>query len=334
MVPQIPVLDMHSHFLINAHLLGKRFERRHGRAWIWNPLRNQYDLPRAKDGGVAGATFTMYVPWWPTDWMNGVMSVKRRFDLLVARSGGEVSPCVTAAQIREAMTAGRFAAPLALEGGHVVGRDLENLGVLHDMGVRMMTLVHFFSTQIGEAVWGSSRESGLTEFGRELVCGMQRTGMIVDLSHAARSTFYAAVGLAESPYVVSHTGFMGAGAGSRGLDDDQIRAIRETGGVMGVIFFPWYLRRNTIFAGIDLVADHICYGAEKAGVDHVAIGTDCDSNIWLPRGFGDVSFFPVLTAELLRRGMTEPEIRKVYCENYLRILEATDERFMNSTLRG
>ncbi|MFA6032935.1 MAG: peptidase, partial [Myxococcota bacterium] len=63
MEPLIPVLDMHSHFLINAQLLGKRFERRHGRAWIWNPLRNQYDLPRAKEGGVAGATFTIYVPW-------------------------------------------------------------------------------------------------------------------------------------------------------------------------------------------------------------------------------------------------------------------------------
>jgi membrane dipeptidase len=96
---------------------------------------------------------------------------------------------------------------------------------------------------------------------------------------------------------------------------------------MGVIFFPWYLKKRTIFAGIELVADHIAYGAEKVGVEHVAVGTDCDSNIWLPRGFRDVSYFPVLTGELLKRGFSERELGLIYSGNYLRVLEATDGRF-------
>ena len=156
---------------------------------------------------------------------------------------------------------------------------------------------------------------------------MHSLGIIVDLSHSSRKTFFSALSFAESPYVVSHSGVKDIGAGSRGVDDEQLRAIKDTDGVVGIIFFPWYLKKHTIFASIDLVADHIAAVAERIGVDHVGIGTDCDSNMWLPHDFKDVSYFPLLTKELLDRGFTTGEIGKIYMGNYMRVLERTDGRF-------
>jgi membrane dipeptidase len=195
------------------------------------------------------------------------------------------------------------------------------------MGVRMGTIVHFLSTPLADAVWGRGRFGGLSPFGKDVVREMQRLGMLVDCAHMSRETFWSAIALASSPYVVSHTGARGAGAGSRGMDDEQLFAIRDLGGVVGVIFFPWYLKSNSIIASIDLVARHIAYIAEAIGVDHVAVGTDADSSIWLPFDFKDVTCFPLLTGALERRGFSAAEIGKIYAANYLRVLEATDPAF-------
>ncbi|MBI5527523.1 MAG: membrane dipeptidase [Deltaproteobacteria bacterium] len=326
----IPVIDMHSHFLINAYLFRKRFDRRHGRAWLWNPLRNAYDLPRAREGGVAGATFTMYDPGLPRflgGGMKMIRAMRRRFDVLLSQCEGDLVECSSAAGIRRAMDEGKFPAPLAVEGMDVIGGDLKNVQVLHDMGVRMGTVVHFVTTDLADAVWGKARHGGLSDLGKRLVSEMQRLGMIVDLSHASHKTFWDAIALAESPYVVSHTGATGAGAGSRGLDDNQLCAIRDLHGVAGVIFFPWYLKRHSILGGIELVARHTAYIAEKIGVEHVGIGTDADSPIWLPFDFKEMSNFPLLTEGLRKHGLTDADLRLIYSENYLRVLDATDPAF-------
>ena len=326
----IPVFDIHSHFLINAFLLRKRFERRHGHAFLWNPFRNAYDLPRARAGGVAGAIFTIYEPGWPAllgGGMKAVRAMRRRYDRMLDQCGGEVVPCTSAAQVRAAFGAGTFAAPLAVEGMHVIDGDAANVRVLRDTGVRMGTIVHFVSTPLADACWGPRRHGGLSARGREVVREMQRLGMLVDLAHADRETFWTAIDLAQSPYVVSHSGAKNAGAGSRGLDDEQLHAIRDLGGVAGVIFFPWYLKRHSIIATIDLVARHIAYIADTIGVDHVCIGTDADSNIWLPFDFKDVSRFPSLTDALGKHGFSEPELRKIYSDNFLRVMEQTDPKF-------
>jgi membrane dipeptidase len=111
------------------------------------------------------------------------------------------------------------------------------------------------------------------------------------------------------------------------LGDDQLKAIRDLRGVVGVIFFPWYLKRHSIFGGIDLVARHTAYIAEKIGVEHMGIGTDADSPIWLPFDFKEMSNLPMLTDALRKHGFTDADLRLIYSENYLRVMEATDPAF-------
>jgi membrane dipeptidase len=92
----------------------------------------------------------------------------------------------------------------------------------------------------------------------------------------------------------------------------------DRGGVVGIIFFPWYLSTNPV-AGIDCIADHVCYVAEKFGAKHVALGSDWDGFVWMPRGLPDVASLPRLTAELLRRGVSEDDVRGILGENFLRV---------------
>jgi len=327
------VLDMHSHFLINAMLLGKHFNKRHGHAFFWNPLRNQYDLPKSMEGGVGGTTFMIYMPWWPS-WagghMGGVRAAHDCFRKIITECKGEVVQCTSALQIRVVMGEGRFAAPLAVEGAHVIGDSLDNLAELKSMGVRMITMVHFVSTRLSDAVWGTRLHGGLSAFGKSAVRQMQDMGVLVDLAHTSSEAFWDAIGIATAPMVLSHTGAKGMGGGSRGADDEQLKAIKDVGGVVGVLFNPWYLKKRTVFCRMDLIVDHIAYIADKIGIEHVAIGTDCEAPNWLPMDFKDVSYFPVLTEELRKRGFGEDDIRKIYSENYLRVLEATDEAFRKS----
>lgn len=323
-----PIMDMHSHFLINALLLNKSFFKRGKAPFFWNPIRNFYDYERAKEGGVKGITFTIYVPYFPKflgGRMGGVERFVKVFNKIISESEGKIVHCRTAEEVSRCITEERMAAILALEGGNVVEDNLNNLYKLKEYGIRMITLVHFVTTHIGDAVFGREVHGGLSRFGKDMVKMMQRLGIIVDLAHSTDKTFFEAIKIVEAPVVSSHTGVRALKPeDQRGLSDEQLFAIRDVKGLIGVIFFPWYLKKMKIFCKLDLVIDHICYIADKIGVDYVGIGSDMDSNIWLPLDFKDASYFPLIPYKLEERGFKREEIEKIMGLNYIRVLRDTE----------
>lgn len=205
------------------------------------------------------------------------------------------------------------AALLAIEGAHALEGELTNLDALFAAGVRMISPAHFFDTQIGGSAHGV-RKGGLTDLGREWVRRMEDRGVIVDLAHASPKTIDEVLAMARRPVLVSHTGVQGTCGNARNLRDAQLRAIAQTGGVIGIGFW------ETAVCGRDAkaIARAIRYTADLVGVRHVALGSDFDGAVIVPF---DVTGLPQLTDALLAVGFSEAELRLIMGENVLRLLQ-------------
>ncbi|HJS72966.1 MAG TPA: membrane dipeptidase, partial [Vicinamibacteria bacterium] len=172
-------------------------------------------------------------------------------------------------------------------------------------------LVHLSDNEIGGSSSGSDR--GLSELGRELIGEMNENRMLVDLTHASRTTFFEAIELTKYPPIVSHTGVRAVHDTWRNLDDDEIRAVAERGGVVGVMLAPPALSE----VSLEEAVRHIDHVIQVGGEDSAAIGSDFDGYVDPPI---DVSGLPALTELLLREGYSEERVRKVLGANALRVL--------------
>lgn len=320
---RVPVIDTHSHFLINGHYLNKNFKKRHQPPWLWNPLRNVVDLPRLREGRVSCSTFTVYVPIPPlrvTAW-RACDRMLDTFESVVTRNPDQVIKVDTVRGIRAAHHEEKLAGLLAVEGGHVIGGKLERLATLRERGVRLLTITHFITNRICDAHVGPRIHNGLSAFGREAVRSCEKLGIVVDMAHCTEPAFYQVLEELEKPPVVTHTGLrMGRGS-DRNLSDDQIKALAARGGAMGVLLCPWYLEPWGLLGSIDKVVDVYVRVADLVGAQHLMIGTDMDGYTWLPRGIRDAGDLPKLTAGLLERGFSEKEVKGILGGNFLRILE-------------
>lgn len=321
---RFPVVDTHSHFLINGHYLGKNFAKRHRPPWLWNPLRNVLDLPRLREGRISCPTFTVYVPIPPfrlSAW-KACLRILATLDRVVEQNAEVVTKVTLAREVRQVHAQGKLAALTAVEGGHVIGKKVERLATLRERGVRLFTLTHFYANRICDAAWGPQVHKGLSEMGREVIKSCNRLGMVVDLAHCSEKAFYQALELCEKPPMVTHTGLRMGRKGQRNLSDDQVKALAARGGALGIILWPWYLKPHNIFGGLELVSDSYAHVAELVGTRHLMIGTDMDGYTWMPRGFRDASDLPAITERLLQRGFGESEIGDILGGNALRIIEA------------
>ena len=201
---------------------------------------------------------------------------------------------------------------LSVEGLHNLEGDIANLDRLHAAGFRMAGLVHFFDNELGGSMHGE-RKGGLTPFGRKVVRRMERLGMIVDVAHASPAVVRDVLAMARRPVVSSHGGVQATCKVNRNLDDDQIRGIAATGGVIGI----GYWDAAVCGTGPEAVAAAILHVKEVAGIDHVGLGSDFDGAV--TTGF-DTSKLAHLTQALADRGLTDEEIAKVMGGNVLRVL--------------
>ena len=204
---RVPVIDTHSHFLINGHYLNKDFTRKHRPPWLWNPLRNVVDLPRLREGRVSCSTFTIYVPIPPlrvTAWRACVRMLDT-FESVVARNPDQVVKVDTARGIRSA-------------------HKEEKLAALRERGVRLLTITHFITNRICDAHVGPRIHKGLSAFGREAVRSCENLGILVDMAHCTEPAFYQVLEELEKPPVVTHTGLrMGRGAPTENGDKDNAK---------------------------------------------------------------------------------------------------------------
>ncbi len=323
----------------------------------------QTDIHRLRAGGVGAQFWSVYVPGEQPDGHFARTQLEQiAIAREIIRTQGEVFTLAsTAADVRRARKAGKIPGMLGIEGGHAIENSLPLLRTYYDLGVRYMALTHNVHLDWADAAaMVPPHVNGLTAFGEDVVREMNRLGMVVDLAHTAPVTMAAALKVTQSPVIFSHAGARGVCNVPRNVPDDILKLLPANGGVVMVTFVagfvdcevakvmqPAMMRMNIAlreaktdeeraaaraeFAAVKIpvptiakVADHIDYIRKTAGVDHVGLGGDYDGNDAWPEGMADVSTYPYLFAELIRRGWSEADLAKLAGGNVLRVLEANE----------
>lgn len=322
------VIDLHGDTLMWMRR-GYDFFKRHRPPLPRSSLLGHIDWPRMIEGGLDAQVFGLVTR--PRLGRGAFRSASRQVDLLrdTAASRPEALRLVTEAhEILAARRAGIKAALLGLEGVHALEGRLEQLDSLARRGLRLCGLSHFSRNEAACPAmgWGRDPSRGLTPFGVSVVERCNELGVIVDLAHINKPGFLEAASRSRSPVVVSHTGVTGVRPHRRNIDDEQIRAVADTGGVVGIIFAVNFVGYRQ---GIDAVARHLEHVITVGGAGCAALGSDFDGFIVPVCGLPDVTALPRLTETLLRRGLTPEVIRSVLGGNVLRVLEETPQRARN-----
>jgi membrane dipeptidase len=292
------------------------------------------DLPRAAEAGLDAAVLGVVVSpreerpeqLWALKLLarveggSGAPQMLETLDLLGALAARHPEALVfarSAAQLREAVSAGRFAALAGLEGCHGLEGRIENARLAWQRGLRMLGLVHF---QANEAAFPMTEPSfdarGLTPFGFDLLAEAESLPLVVDLAHLNARGVEDALSAATRPCVVSHSACRAVHDDPRNLTDAQLRAVAERGGVVGLAVGRSFLGPG----GLDAFAAHAGHLRRVAGEDAIAIGSDWDGAIVPVPGLADVRGLPFLTWRLLEGGWSEAAVRKLLGGNALRVL--------------
>ena len=319
---EICVLDLHADTAKLMDKLGYDLAARHERP-MPRPINvfGHVDLPRLRDGGVAGQFFSFWTAPYPErGCARAVATQLDALDRAMAHNPEQLRWTRTGADVRAAKAAGQIASLGGIEGGQALEGTLEPIEAFARRGVRYLGLLHFSANAIGRPAMGrgANTSEGLTDFGRDVVRECERCGVIVDLAHINRRGFMDALELATVPMMVSHTGVLGVHEHWRNIDDEQLRAVARTGGCVGVIFARKYLGG----ASIDSVVDHLVHIIDVAGEDVPALGSDFDGFVVPPIGLEDISALPQLTVAMSRRGLSPRVIAKVLGDNVVRVLDA------------
>jgi membrane dipeptidase len=316
-----PAIDLHADTLMWSRWLGYDMHEAHEPPLWRAAFGGHVDLPRMRQGGV-GAQFFGLVSLPVGARVRGLVRVvSEQIDLLVetiARRPADLRLARTAADIEACHRDGAIAALLGIEGAHSLEGNLDQLDVFARRGVRYLGLLHFSANEAGYPAYGRGRRDhdGLTPWGFDLVRRCEASGVIVDLAHINRAGFLDACAVATRPPIVSHTGVLGVFEHWRNIDDAQLRAVADKGGVVGVIFDPRYLGGN----GLEPVVKHLLHIVDVAGEDAPALGSDWDGFILPTRELSDPRGLPLLTDALLAAGASERLIGKILRGNVLRVL--------------
>jgi membrane dipeptidase len=321
------------------------------------------DLPRLAAGRVGAQFWSVYVPSRLTG-DGAVTAVLEQIDVarrLIARYPDALGLALTADDVERVFASGRVASLLGAEGGHAIAGSLGVLRMLYALGVRYLTLTHNANTGWADSATDEPQAGGLSGFGRDVVREMQRLGMLVDLSHVSPDTMRDALDVAAAPVIFSHSSARALCDSPRNVPDDVLARLAGNGGVCMVTFVPGFvsqqcadwmagLKAEATRRGLDpkdlsklfsikpeweqdhpvpqatltQVADHVDHVRQVAGVEHVGLGGDFDGTDDVTAGLEDVSAYPALFAELLRRGWTEPDCAALAGGNLLRALRSAE----------
>jgi membrane dipeptidase len=315
------VLDLHADTTKLMDRIGYDLAARHSPPPGIANLLGHVDLPRLREGGVAGQFFSFWtVPYPERGCAHSVVRQLDSLDLAIAKHPEQITWALSGDEVRAAKAAGQVAALGGIEGGQALEGRADLIEMFACRGVRYLGLLHFSANAIGAPAKGRGQDPdrGLTPFGVEVVREAERVGMIVDLAHINRRGFFDAIAAGTRPPMVSHTGVLGAHEHWRNIDDEQIRAVADRGGCIGVIFSRRYLGG----ASLDAVVDHLLHIIDVAGDDVPALGSDFDGFVVPPVGLEDVSALPNLTVRLSARGVPDRVLAKILGGNVLRVLDA------------
>ena len=328
-----------------------------------NPLMT--DMARLHAGRVGGQFWSVYIDGTITgdaairETLEQIDIVKR----MIAAYPNDLEQAYTAADVVRIHKAGKIASMMGVEGGRQIGGSLAALRAYYTLGARYMTLTHNQTTEWADSATDDPKYNGLSPFGLTVVHEMNRIGMLVDLSHVAPATMKAAIAASKAPVIFSHSSARAIGAHPRNVPDDVLQLLPANGGVVMVNWVPPFLSdavwnwgaeqsaeearlkaihredSKAVAAALKTweaahprpavtvanIADHIEHVAKVAGYDHVGIGADLDGIPYTPEGLTGVQAYPLLFAELIRRGWSDANLAKLAGGNVLRVLRQAEQ---------
>ena len=283
------------------------------------------NLPKMAEGRLDASIMVAYLPQGERT-EEAYRAVTARTDLLLTQieeivraNSDRAGLAQTRADILHLKAQGKKAILRGIENGYAIGHDLHLLEHFRQRGIVYMTLCHNGDNDICDSARGNAEHGGLSPFGREVVQEMNRLGILVDMSHAAETSFYDALELSTAPIVCSHSSARALCDHPRNLTDDQMRALAKHGGVAQTTVYQGFLRTDGQATIVDAV-DHLCHAARIMGVEHVGLGTDFDGDGGVP-GLADASEVINFTRHLLHRHFSEEDIRLIMGGNFLRVME-------------
>jgi membrane dipeptidase len=322
------------------------------------------DIARLKAGGVGGQFWSVYVPATMAG-QQAVTATLEQIDIvhrMMRRYPDSFELALTADDVERIFKKGKIASLVGMEGGHSIDSSLGALRMFHRLGARYMTLTHSSNVPWADAGTDVVKLDGLSKFGEEVVREMNWLGMLVDLSHTSPATMEDAIRVTRAPVIFSHSSARAVCDVPRNVPDNVLGMLRQNGGLVMVTFVPGFLSNEVaehgraeraererlqkelkdpvaVNAKIDewrrahpapqatltQVADHIDHIRKVAGIDHIGLGSDFDGIDSTPVGLENVSTYPALTAELLRRGYSDGDVRKILGLNALRVMRQVEK---------
>src|SRR4051812_36168118 len=299
-------------------------------------------LPQLQAGGVQVQVLPVFIDddFRPEGALRQTLRMVEAAHRTATEAGDVVTLCRTGQEIDAAIAAGRIALVLALEGCEAIGTDVELLRTFARLGVRMVSFTHFGRTALADGSAEDSAGSRLTAAGVAAVRLLEELCVLIDVSHLSAAGTDHVLSLATRPVVASHSSAYALCEHHRNLTDERLKGIAATGGVVGVNFFYGFIDPDAPTVG--RLVDHIEHVASVAGIDHVGLGPDFVKEVFeqlTPPIAGPVDFegldgstviagldgpagLPLVTAELVQRGWTEADVRKVLGDNWLRVFRS------------
>lgn len=322
------------------------------------------DLPRLVAGGMGAQFWSVYVPADAAKTGAALHQTLEQIDFVkrMARRYPETLELAsTTADVERIRKEGRIACLMGAEGGHSMEGSIAVLRMLHELGVRYMTLTHSETNDIADSATDEPKHGGLSKLGEEVVAEMNRLGLLIDISHVSVETMTDVLALSKAPVIASHSSCRALAEHVRNVPDEVLKGIARNGGVVMVNFFSGFVvdssarkmagifevrrklraehaddaeldaametwrKENPIERGtVETVVDHIDHIVKVAGIDCAGIGSDFDGIEVTPVGLEDVSCYPRITQGLLDRGYSEEGIRKVLGGNAMRVLRRAE----------
>lgn len=322
------------------------------------------DIARLQAGGVGGQFWSVYTPsdYAGQTAVTATLEQIDIVHQMLRKYPETFELALTAADVERIFKGGKISSMIGMEGGHSIDNSLAALRMFHRLGARYMTLTHSKNTPWADSATDTPQHNGLTPFGEQVVREMNWLGMLVDLSHVSPDTMADAISASAAPVIFSHSSARAVNDVPRNVPDNVLQMLPKNGGIVMVTFVPGFLAPKVTAwnaleaaetarllqqmpndeagrkAGIEAwrktnpvpratiadTANHIDHIRKVAGVDHIGLGGDFDGITSVPEGLEDVSKYPALTAELLRRGYSDEDVKKILGLNILRVMKAAE----------
>lgn len=319
------LIDLHVDGMIPHRLFGYDLNHYHQRSYTGGRFMGHLDFPRAMEHGLRGAMWSITTNPFRTPagrWRSFLLNLERLRGQVTA-SGGAVEVVTTWADYQSARARARHLCLPAIQGGNALAGAPGGCADIPGGAIVRVTLVHLTNSLYGVTSsplkgWRGAR--GLSPAGRDLVTDLNRNRIFVDLAHINKRGFWDAVAIHDptQPLLVTHTGVEGVRPHWRNLDDDQVRAVADTGGTVGVIFEKSFLRRSGGPRDGEMVLEHLLHIINLVGEDHASLGSDYDGMISPPEGLGRTPGYVPLVEAMLAKGWGSERIAKITGTNFLR----------------